>query len=838
MNHKGFLIPIKKTATVLVLVLAFALGLHAQVEPHDIANSDQVFTEIVGRIIDRDTRQPLQFGTVSLFSKQDSSLLTGTTSIADGSFSLVTSHRSFFIIIEYLSYLPAIFGVAEPTADPAQLDLGVIELAPDVKGMAAVEVREEKSSVTMALDKRVFNVGKDLVSVGGLAEDVLRNVPGISVDNDGRFTLRGNGAIRILLNGRASSLVSDDNLSGLRQIRASQIERIEIITNPSARYEAEGMAGIVNIVLKTGQQQGLNGSLDTHIGNNSNMGAFVNLNYHKGRFNGYFGIGGWYTNRPGTGSFRNRFYNLSYPDSTIFSNMNRIHERGSLPGFVKFGADYFLNQNNVITTSFAYRSSNGDNASDLTYKDALGSPANVHQITERTESEKESESNLLYSFIYKKMFSNEGHQLIADLQLENRAAKKTSVFEEHYFDGASNPLGGVDYFQLSDNLEGNRRLGGNLDYILPWGKNGKFEAGWQSSFRRISNNYEVREVVNSIENPDADFTNDFLYKEAIHGAYVNFGKTINKFSWQTGLRVEHSDVNTELLATHLTNSRKYTDLFPSAFFTYKLSDTDAFQLSYSRRIQRPVYSDLNPFFTIRDRRNIFRGNPNIEPEYTDAYELGYIRYWEKASLSSVAYFRRTQNVIKRLQRVDADHPGITITQAENLDFKRNYGVEYTYAFFPNKKWRINGDLNLYHSLSEGSFRHEGRDVFVGGGSFTAETKASTRYSIREKFHAQVTLSYSAPRTTTQGINRAITSLDVAAGMDMMKKKGILTLSVNDLFNSRRRRSFSEDETFYSEDNFLWQSRIVLLSFHYRINQQKEPNQVYVNPLVEDEKKEY
>ncbi|MBK8566832.1 MAG: TonB-dependent receptor [Saprospiraceae bacterium] len=835
MNYKGFHFPIQHRAVALVLALVFALNIQAQKAAPAALQSTENSNEIVGTILDRDTKLPLEFSTVSLFSKKDSSLLTGTTTIANGSFLLKTCHHDFFIKIEYLAYLPAYFGEAEPTA---RLELGVVELVPDVSRMAAVEVRATKSSVTMVLDKRVFNVGQDLTSAGGTAEDVLRNVPGISVDNDGRFSLRGSGTIRILLNGRGSSLVSDDNLSGLRQIRASQIERIEIITNPSARYEAEGMAGIVNIVLKTSQKKGLNSAVDAHFGNNDNMGLGATLNYSKGRFNGFFGTGIWYANRPGEGSFRNRFYDLGQPDSTVFSSMDRTHKRASLPGFVKFGADYYLNLQNIITTSLAYRRSNGENASDLTYEDAIGSVGNVYQITKRTEEEAEQESDLLYSLIYKRQFSKEGQQLIADFQFEEKSAEKTSVFGEQYFDGANNPLSGVDYLQLSGNEEGNRRLGGNLDYILPFGKDGKFEAGWQSSFRRISNNYEVREIVNNVENPDADFTNDFLYQEAIHGAYVNFGNSLKKLSYQTGLRVERSDVTTELLATNLTNPRQYADLFPSAFLAYKLSETDALQLSYSRRIQRPVYSDLNPFFTIRDRRNIFRGNPNIEPEYTNAYELGYIRYWEKASLSSVAYYRWTKNVIKRLQRIDADFPGVTITQAENLDFKRNYGVEFTYAYFPNPKWRLNGDVNLYHSLSKGSFLHEGKAVFVGGGSFTMESKASSRYSIKEKLHTQITLSYAAPRTTTQGLNRATTAFDLAVGVDFLKKNGTLTLSVNDLFNSRRRRSFSEDATFFSEDNFLWQSRTVLLSFHYRINQQKEPNRVYINPFVEENVEEY
>jgi hypothetical protein len=188
--------------------------------------------------------------------------------------------------------------------------------------------------------------------------------------------------------------------------------------------------------------------------------------------------------------------------------------------------------------------------------------------------------------------------------------------------------------------------------------------------------------------------------------------------------------------------------------------------------------------------------------------------------------------------VDPDSPGFTITQAENLEFKKDYGVEFTYSWFPNKKWRLHGDVNLYHSRSEGSFWHEGREVFVGGGSFSMETKTTSRLTIGKKIQTQLTFGYTAPRTTTQGISKATAALDFAIGMDFLKHNGTLTLSVDDICNSRRRRSFSEDETFFSEDNFLWQSRTILLSFYYRFNQRKEPDSIYVNPLVEEKDAEF
>ncbi|MCU0348216.1 MAG: TonB-dependent receptor, partial [Saprospiraceae bacterium] len=443
--------------------MVFAQNVQAQRASTAASPSTSNTIEIIGKIVDRDSKLPLEFATISLFSKKDSTLLTGTTTAADGGFSLSTNHAEFYLLIEFLAYVPVYFSVTKPKIYQNKYDAGIVALAPDVTRMATVEVRAEKSTVTMALDKRVFNVGKDLTSAGGTAEDVLRNVPGITMDNDGRLSMRGNGTIRILLNGRMSSLVSNENLTGLRQIRANQIERIEVITNPSARYEAEGMAGIVNIVLKTNQQKGLNGSVDAHIGNNRNMGGGLNINYKKGKFNGYFGMGGWYTNRPGTGSFRNEFYKLGLPDSTFFSNMDRTHERSSLPGFFKFDSDIYLNSKNFLTLSFAYRRKTGDNSSDLRYSDALGKAENVYKITRRAEAEKEADANLRYSLIYKTLFEREGNELITELQYENATMVKTSVFEEHYFDGANKPLSGMDYRQLANNKEGNHRLSSNVD---------------------------------------------------------------------------------------------------------------------------------------------------------------------------------------------------------------------------------------------------------------------------------------------------------------------------------------------------------------------------------------
>jgi len=829
-----------KVSLVLGFCLCQAFGVWAQLAQGSISinNTSDDSVILVGKVIDKITEKPLEFCTVTLYDNQDSSLITGTVTEDDGSFEISTTEDNFFVKVEYIAYNPSYVNIKRSEHKSGAINLKTISLSAKINLMGDIEVRSERSSVMMTLDKRIFVVGKDITSAGGTAEDVLRNVPSLSVDIDGRFNIRGDGNIRIFLNGRASSLVSDENLSGLRQIRANQIQQVEIITNPSARYEAEGMAGIVNIILKKSHSKGLNGSVDGHIGNNANMGLGANLNYQKKKFNGFIGVGGWHANTPGTGQFRNRFYNAAAIDSTRYSNLDRIHRRAVLPIFLKFGADYQFNSKNIITSSVYLRSNEGKNKSTLNYTDAVVTPENILLYTERLENETEEEFDFLYSFIYKRSFAKPGHQVVTEFQFEDRSEQELSNYTEQYEDENKELIEEVNYTQVANNDEGNRRIGLNIDYVFPLSKDGKFEAGIQSTDRKIFNNYRVESIINDIENTESDLTNNFLYEETIHAMYLNIGKKVDKFSLQSGLRFEYTDATAKLLATNESNPRAYNNFFPSAFFTYNPTDNNAFQVSYSRRIQRPAINDLNPFFTLRDRRNIFRGNPNIRPEYTNSFELGFLRYWQKGSLSTIAYLRETKDVIKRLQRVDSNNPEVTITQTENLEIKRNYGVEITYTYTPVPKLRLNGDINIFHSMSEGSFMHEGREIFVGGASFSMKAKSTVSYTFFEKLLTQFTFSYSAPRRTTQGVNRATLALDLAGGIDILKKNATLTLSVNDLFNSRRRRSFSEDETFYSADNFLWQSRTIILSFHYRFNQQKESNRIYVNPLNESDEEQF
>ncbi|MFT4758232.1 MAG: ferric enterobactin receptor [Paraglaciecola sp.] len=793
---------------------------------------------ITGIIVDEKTKNPLEYTTISLYSLKDSSIVIGTLSDEKGKFFIETNLEMFFLKIEFIAYQAKTIDRIRLTNKQGVWDLGIIELMPILETLQNVEVRAEKSSVMMSLDKRVFNVEKDLVSEGGTAEDILKNVPGVWIDINGNVSLRSSGSARILLNGQPSLLIDGENSDGLRQIQANAIDRIEIITNPSARYEAAGTAGIINIILKKNEQKGLNGSVTSNVGHPDNFGLGVNMNYRKNKLNFFTGMGAWYVNRPGLGNHRNRFFNLENSDSTLYVNMDRTHEQRGLPINFRIGADYYFNPKNTLTTSFYYRTNKDKNTSELIYKDAFGSPEHIHLITKRQEKETEKERNLSAFLRHKKSFAKKGHQVTTDIWYEKETVLENSFYEETYFDGENRQLDTSDFSQITSNNSGNEVLILKSYYVLPLGKESKFEGGFQSSFRSITADYSAKEIIDNLEMADTNFVNNFKYEEIIHALYANYGNKIERFSFQTGLRVEYADIESGLAINGENNISQSINYFPNAFIGYDLFNDSGLKLSYSRRIERPTFLDLTPFFTLRDRRNIWRGNPEIRPEFTHIFELGYIKYWDRGTLSAIAYFRKTDDVIKRIQRVDERFPETTITQAENIDIKRNYGIELTYSLLLTKWWRLNGDLNLFHSFSGGTYEFQRQETYVGGESFSLTSKTISRFTFWDKLNSQLTLSYSAPRTTTQGVNKAMIALDFATSIDMLKNNGTATLSIRDLFNSRRRRSFSEDETFYSEDNFLWQSRAIVLSFHYRINQQKKQSQIYSSPIKENDEERF
>jgi len=801
--------------------------------------------ELTGQVMD-DTNNPLAFATISVFSKKDDSLVEGTLTDENGKFIINLKPGPSYLVVEYISFEkktidPLPINREEIRAGKRKFDLGIISLSQSSTTLNEVEIRAEKSEAQFKLDKTVFNVGKDLANRGGTAEEILDNVPSVTVDIDGNVSLRGNEGVRILIDGRPSGLVGAGNTNGLRNIPANLIEQVEVITNPSARYEAEGMAGIINIVLKKNKGGGFNGSFDLSGGYPERAGASANLNYRKGKLNWFANYGMNYRENPGGGF---NYARRTIGDDILILDQDRDQNRTGLSNSVRLGLDYFFTDKSQLTGSFLYRKSNEDNTAVNTYLDSISvaglSPEFVEK-TVRTDSETEDELNQEFSLNYRKEFSSRKHTLDISAQYREKSESENSFLEDVF---QSNRPSEID---TTHNEESDKTWLFKLDYVQPFSKDHKWEGGAFAQFRNISNNFEVLELINGDFVNIAELSNDFIYDENIIAGYLSYGNAFGDFSYQAGIRAEYTDIGTELQNTDVDDpisQRDYLNWFPSTFLGYQLSESNSLQVSYSRRIRRPRFWDLNPFFTFSDNRNFFGGNPTIDPQYTDSYELGYIKYWDKATLSSSIFMRHTDASIQRVLSVD-QFTGNTLRVPLNTGEVDDIGLDFTVNYKGADWININGNFNVFRNqLSVNDDDVESvvfqyyQTVRSYGGSID-EFNTQYAYELNETDNItwngrittklsfwdsdlQLRANYRGPRETSQGSTQGIGSLDIGWSKDFLEQKNLtVTLSVRDLFNSRKRNSIVDIQDFYQESEFQWRARTASVTLSYRINQKKK-----------------
>ncbi|WP_229312088.1 TonB-dependent receptor domain-containing protein [Larkinella punicea] len=769
--------------------------------------------KVKGKALDAQTNAPLIFASVRLFKQADSSFVAGAITTETGEFSVDAVAGNYYAVLEFIGYKSLKKSAIRLTRDNSPLDIGTLKLAASASTLDEVVVQGEKSSMEFSLDKKIFNVGKDLANAGGTAADILSNVPSVAVDVEGNVSLRGSNSVRILIDGKPSGLVSIKGGSGLQQLQGSSIERIEVITNPSARYEAEGMGGIINIILKKERKEGFNGSFDVIVGHPTNYGLAANVNYRRKNLNFFVNYTAAYRNTPGRSTLYQELYRN---DSTFLTEQNSTSKLKGQNNNARAGIDYFFNDKNVLTGAYTWRISKGKRFTDIRYRDYIASLSNPQSITYRTQDETETEPNSEYALTYKRSFKRQGHELTADLRYLDNWESSDQYFGQRTVLPDGGPSGIPSSLQRSINDETEKQFLVQIDYIQPFAKDGKFEAGLRSSTRDMTNNYWVREQTSDGGwIPVPGLTNDFLYEENINAVYGMIGNKTRKFSYQAGLRAEWTDVTTTLKQTNEVNPRSYANLFPSVHVTYDMPQQNALQLSYSRRVRRPNYNDLSPFSTFSDNRNFWSGNPDLNPEFTDAFEIGHIKYFAKGSIGSSLYYRHTTGKIVRIRRVDEN--GFSNTRPENLATEDSYGAEFTSSFTPVKWWKMDGSFNFFRAVTNG----DNLDANFQSDTYSWFVRATNRLTVWEKTDVQLRANYEAPQLTPQGKRKAIATLDFAVSKDIMKNNATLTLNVIDVFNSRRFRSITEGTNFYTETNSQGRLRQINLTFNYRLRQAKK-----------------
>ena len=774
--------------------------------------SAQNTAAIKGKLVDSVSSSPLAFATVQVFDKEQKKLVNGNLVSEVGEFSIHLPFGTYYAVIEFTGYPSFTTHPFVLSAQKPNYDFGLIRIASKTTVLQGVVVQAEKSYMQFSLDKKIFNVGKDLANAGGSASDVLMNIPSVSVDPEGTVKLRGSDNVRILIDGKPSGLVSIKGGGGLQQLPASLIERVEIITNPSARYEAEGNAGIINIVLKKDNRQGFNGSVEFITGYPTNLGAAANFNYRHKKINFFINYGIAYRNQPGVGSLYQEVYS---PDTTFILKQNNESVLKGLNNNIRGGLDYYFTEKSILTASYLFRRSDATRTMDIRYEDYFNDLSKLNNTITRRQDEEEQEPNSEYSLNYKKTFGSKEHELIAAAKYIDNWESSTQLFTQHYFDANGVQDVSKSILQQSLNDEYEKQWLFQLDYVKPISKDGKFETGIRSSFRDMINDYVVSEKNAAGEFvPLPNLDNVFIYDENIHAIYGILGNKTKKLSYQAGLRAEWTDVKTTLEKTKEINPRSYFNFFPSAHFTFDLPNENALQVSYSRRVRRPFYNDLSPFMTFSDARNFSSGNPDLDPEFSNVGEISHIKYFDKGTISSGLYYRNTKGKIDRIRRVDS--AGNATTRPENLLSEKAWGAEFIGAWTLTTWWKLDANLNFFHADIDGS------NILK---SYKASTyswfaRQTSRFSLPHSIEIQTRGNYEAPQKTAQGKRKSLYYFDFTASKDVFKGKGTANINVLDLFNTRKARTISEGDNFYTESNSQPRRRQINFTLSYRIRQSK------------------
>jgi outer membrane receptor for ferrienterochelin and colicins len=774
--------------------------------------AQQAKYKVTGKVLEKTTNLPLEYSTITLKNVDNPAIVFGGITNNKGDFSIDVASGNYNIIIEFISFTDY---EIKNKAITQNTNLGTVLLEDGSQLLEEVVVRAEKTTVEIKLDKKVYNVGNDLMVKGGTVSDVLDNIPSVSVDVEGNVSLRGNDDVKILIDGRPSNAISVTD--ALRLIPADAIEKVEVITNPSARYDAEGGGGILNIILKKGKNQGFNGTLIANTGYPDNHGLSGTLNYKAKEFNLFTTQGYSYRNNPGNAFTNSRYLN---PDNSTRDYMNetRDNDRTNKSYNGNFGFDWFLSESLTWTNIVSYRKSSNDNLDNVFQK--YYDVNNIYNYTRnRLNDEDGNSENVEYTTNFTKNFKTSGHKLTVDASFSlNNNEDYASIIDSRN-DNANT------FIDQTTNLREQNRTLLQSDYVLPLGKNSQFEAGYRGDFVTNTNDYSV--IKNGI--PFPQFTNILEYKENINALYTQFGTKINKFSILYGLRWEDSNIDVNQLATNDFNNKKYNNFFPSAFFTYEISESSDVSLSYSKRIRRPRGRELNPFNNLSSNVNIFIGNPDLNPAITNAIDLGYIKKWNKLTFNTSMYLNITNDAFQYVRRPNGDFQDgipVIITSPDNIAKQYRSGFEFTLNYSPYKWWRLNSNFNLFYNETDGDFTYtdiNNNEIVQNFDNKTTSWSArlNSKITLPYKIDWQTNMNYNAPQTTAQGKSLGVFAMNLAFSKDILKEKATIALNVSDLLNSRKHIS----ETYLpgnvdSYGEMQWRERQITFSFTYRFNVQK------------------
>ena len=744
---------------------------------------------IQGTIIDAASDDPITYATVMVNDKQTQRMLTGTSTEEDGSFRVTTSTTDIVLQISFMGFESKT--ITDLDFDNGMVSLGAVRLETNSQVLDEIMVVGEKSTMEFDLDKRVFNVGSDISSTGVSALEVLNKVPSVNVDIEGQVQLRGNSGVQILINGKPSVL-ADERTNALGTITADMIESVEVITNPSARYDAEGTAGIINIILKKEENRGLNGSITANTGLPDNHSLGLSMNKRTDHFNLFTQLGAGYRSHP----YDRQSINRDKINNTSLENDGTSYRDEVFYNFT-LGTDYHINQYNIITLSgnFAYEIEKQPSRTNYTLFNSENQPISTWYREETTEA---TNPKWQYDLQYSKEFSNHKDHLLLFSAVGSFFGKdQSSEFTNNALTGA---VAEYDQRTRTDFQQADYTF--KLDYTNPISEAFKIETGGQYLINDVGNDYAVSALEGNEWIEDPALTNLFEYNQKVLAGYGTGGYQAGPWGIKLGLRIENTNLNTLLTNTNEENTKNYTDFFPSVHTSYKVSDQVSLQAGYSKRIFRPRLWDLNPFFNIRDNYNIRTGNPNLKPEYSDSYELSTIFKLGKASLNSSIFHLYTTDMVERVTTFDDN---VQTTTPQNVGTNHATGIEVNGKYVPIDWLTFNGDFNWNRYKRSGEFESQSFDF--SGSRWSG--RLMSKLALPQDFEVEVTGNFESGYKTVQSEITGSPTVDLGVRKKINKGKFVINAGVRNLLDSRVRESITDQPGYYLYSRFQGRRSVAL-----------------------------
>ena len=799
----------KNLMTLLFLFIVTANTIFSQVPPGAQGNLTAVPKngKITGKIIDTETQKPMEYANVTIFRKQDSKLVTGNISNTDGSFTISDlPYGSYYVEASFIGFEKTTVNDVKITANSTTIDIGAIGLAASRQDIGTVNVVAERNRVEYKIDKKVINVTNDINAAGGSAVTVLENTPSVDVDIDGNVSLRGSSSFTVLIDGRPSVLTGSD---ALRQIPSSAIQNIEIITNPSVKYDPDGMAGIINVVMKRNVLSGVNGIVNVNLGTGKKYGTDMMLNYKTKKYNLFFG-GNWNdnTDKGSMSSSRETYAN----DTTTYLNTtgSRNQSRGGTQ--IKGGFDYYPTEKTSITVSSQignYDFSSFGNGNLHNYQIPAGK-FDIYSVQNTNSGRSGNFVSANASFLTK--FDEVGlHKLEGSFDYRNRTGLTDENNDEYRSDASFTQKNEYLSQVITNENSNSDDYRAKLDYTLPLKGGDKFEAGLQS---RIESEREELNFSNFGVN-DPKYTSDMDFKEDIHAIYSTYTGNVKAIQYVVGLRGEYNKRS----ITHFKDNVAYPhklnrfDFFPSAHFSYELVDKSQLMTSYSRRINRPDGRDLDPFPSYMNQYTIRTGNPDLKPEYTDSYELSYMKRFGSSFVSLETFYRTTNNLMTQLTTVT---DGISYMTVTNLNRDYSMGGEIMGNIDVTKWLLINTSFTLYNYKLKGEVL--GKSINRESTNYSGKMNATVKFSPDSRL--QITGVYRGPSVSAQSDQKGMVYSNLSYRQDFMKKRISATLSVRDVFGTMKMQGTSFGDNFRSTFKNLREPRVLMLTLSYKINNYK------------------